>query len=208
MALDSGRRTLRVFSSAAVLVAATLLPFYSQGQDQLQRYGPTQPTDLSTEQWRVHLKKIDAAQRLRDGTLMPWDFRLAGSVWFADGEIGLAARHREALAQQMQRLPNLPSPYREAYCTLTLHIVGPRIQNAATQGLVRQRVDAVRRWFIAHGYDATLVVASASFGNDAKEVQWELAGGLLPKVPCEAERTKMRKDLAAEYARGNPTLVR
>ena len=45
MALDSGRRTLRVFSSAAVLVAATLLPFYSQGQDQLQRYGPTQPTD-------------------------------------------------------------------------------------------------------------------------------------------------------------------
>ena len=108
----------------------------------------------------------------------------------------------------MQRLPNLPSPYREAYCTLTLHIVGPRIQNAATQGLVRQRVDAVRRWFIAHGYDATLVVASASFGNDAKEVQWELAGGLLPKVPCEAERTKMRKDLAAEYARGNPTLVR
>ncbi len=197
-----------MFSSAVALVAVALLPLLSQGQDQSQRYGPSQPDDFSAGQWSAHLKKIDAAGRLSDGSYISWDFRLAGSVWFAEGEIGLAGRQREALAQKMDRLQNMHSPYREAYCTLALHISGPRIQDAATQGLVRQRVAAVRQWFVAHGYDATLVRASTWGDFDIKEVQWEFEGGLLSKTKCETARSEARKDLAAEYARDDPSLVR
>lgn len=197
-----------MFSSALALVAVALLPLLSQGQDQSQRYGPSQPDDFSAEQWLAHLKKIDAAGRLSNGASVPWDFKLSGSVWFAEGEIGLAARQREALAQKMDSFQNMRSPYREAYCTLALHITGPHIQDAATQRLVRQRVAAVRQWFVVHGYDATLVRANTWGGYDIKEVQWEFEGGLLSKTKCETERAEARKDLAAQYARDDPSLVR
>lgn len=174
MAPNSVHRTLKVVSHAAVLLIAALLPFISQGQDQSQRYWLTQPEDFSEAQWSAHLEKISAAGRLSNGSRIPWDFKAAGSVWFADDEIGLTAPQRQALAQQMDSILNMRSPYREAYCTLTLHITGPRIQDAATRRLVLQRAAAVRHWFIVRGYDATLVEAGAWSGNNVREVQWEL----------------------------------
>ncbi len=49
------------------------------------------------------------------------------------------------------------------------------------------------------GYDPALIRAGAWYGNNPKEVQWEIEGGLLPNKPCNLARVKQRFELAKEH---------
>ncbi|MFO1263735.1 MAG: hypothetical protein U1E84_10425 [Rhodoferax sp.] len=154
--------------------------------------------DLTEDQWKAKLENVAAAGRSRSGATIPWDFKASGSAWFNSDDFGLSARDREALAKQMDNILNLKAPYKDAYCTLTLHVSGARDQDAKAREIVKNRVESVRRWFIEHGYDRTLILAGAWFGSEPKEVQWEIDGGLLPSKPCNVERAKRRTELATE----------
>ncbi|TXT35416.1 MAG: hypothetical protein FD135_4922 [Comamonadaceae bacterium] len=154
--------------------------------------------NLTEDQWKAKLEEIAAAGRMRNGYSIPWDFKASGSVWFEGGDFGLSALNREALARSMDNLLNLKAPYKDAYCTLTLHITGAVSRDSKTREIVKSRVESVRLWFIERGYDPTLIRAGAWYGSEPKEVQWELEGGLWSSRHCNLERSKQRGYLAKE----------
>lgn len=181
-----------------ILLTLALMGVHARSEPAFARYALTQPIDLAEDQWKAKLEEIAAAGRSPSGATIPWDFKASGSVWFDGNGYGVSARDREALAKQMDNLLNLKAPYKEAYCTLSLHITGAINQEAKTKAIVKSRVESVRRWFVERGYDPTLILAGAWYGSDPKEVQWKITGGLLPSTPCNLERLKQRVELAKE----------
>jgi hypothetical protein len=155
--------------------------------------------DLADDQWKTKLEDIAAAGRSGKGASISWDFKASGSATFEEGEFGLSARNREELARSMDNLLNLEAPYKDAYCTLTLHISGAVNRDSKTRIVVKSRVKSVRLWFMERGYDPALIRAGAWYGNNPKEVQWEIEGGLLPNKPCNLARVKQRFELAKEH---------
>ncbi len=173
-----------------------LIAFQVRSEPAFVRYELTQPMALTEDQWKTKLEEIAAAGRMRSGASIPWDFKVSGSAWFEGGYFGLSARNREALAKSMDNLLNLEAPYKDAYCTLTLHITGAVSSDPKTVKIVKSRVESVRLWFIERGYDPALIWAGAWYGSEQKEVQWEIEGGLWPSGPCNLERSKRRGQIA------------
>jgi hypothetical protein len=182
--------------TCTVVLTLALMAFHVRSESAFERYGLTQPIHLTEDQWKIKLEEIAAAGRLRNGSSIPWDFKVSGSLWFEGTDTGLVARNRETLAKSMDHLLNLKAPYKDAYCTLTLHITGSVSKDPKTLEIVRRRVASVRLWFTERGYDPTLIRAGAWYGSEPKEVQWELEGGLWSSKPCYLERAKRRRELA------------
>lgn len=182
------------------MVSLTHLPL--SAQPGLKRFTPTQTADLTEEQWKSKLQEINKAGQPSNGPPIPWDFKSDGEVVFAENETGLSAINREKLAKSMDSIANLRSPYKEAYCTTVLIVVGAYTKNVQSPALVKRRVESVVRWFIDHGYDPKMIYAEVSNSGNVKEIEWQLGGGLFSKNQCEAERAKWRKSTATQYGNG------
>lgn len=190
----AANRASRIFASTIVL-ALTFAAIHARGGSTTERYGLTQPLDLRDDQWEQKLKEIDAIGRLRDGSKIPWDFKVAGGVRFEGSDFGLTAPNREAIARSMDKLLNLEAPYKEAYCSLTLHIAGAFGETAETRKITRRRAESVKFWFVEHGYDQELIVVEAFGGVGPQDVEWEIEGGLMPSQTCNATREKQRASI-------------
>jgi hypothetical protein len=93
----------------------------------------------------------------------------------------------------MNSFARLDHPYSLLYCYQQLVISGPNNSDPKKQALVRLRIASVRRWFIEHGYDPTLIQAHANGGGPANQIDWEIVGGIGTRRRCEEWRAAARR---------------